>query len=283
MDIRGLRRACVLSAAVWVAGCSGGSTPPPFSDLQLRHLQGKVVEEQVDFYEVERAADIAALLVAPGTWLPPADLPTKIADGSLAHTKGEAIYDDQGNVKSQRLIFPGADATALHGDAQRIFSAKKPGLQAVLCVLTMIEHARTHKSSCGKGEKRFVPPDTLELEMTSDSGVDTEQQKFDAQGRNVSWDNTSKSTQVPAGGHPYDRSRHLITQSYDAAGRAITSHGTENGEQRYNYMLYFDPDAHGNPQRLVDVSSTSADRHDLQAVKQVQLLLMTYTYHDEVR
>ena len=284
MVMRRIGRTALCVAVLFVAGCNQQPTvAPPFSDLQLQQLSGKIQQVNAKVYVIERSADMAAALSTPDSWLPPADLPARTADGDAARTEQEMHFDHAGNLLSSRFIIPASDAKSMHAEALISVSQQAPGLRSVQCAMTMGGSGSEHRFGCGSGEWRYLSPGISRRELKSATSDTSWEEQYDARGRMTISDHRIVNKDEVAGKAPRDFTEHKVAQAYDAQGRVTASRGTRNGEDRYNYVLYLAPDRLGNPQRMLLLSSTSADRRDLASLKRVELLIITYTYYDEIR
>jgi len=269
-----------------VASC--GKQPavePPFSDLQFHQLGGKIQQMNTRQYVAERPADMAAALASPGSWMLPADVPVQTTDGDMARTSQEMSFDRAGNLLSSRLIMSVTGPKAMHAEGLITVSRQAPGLRSLQCEMTLTSGiGGEHRFPCGRGEWRYSSPGTISRrELKSDTSDTTWEEQFDTHGRATVVDQKIVNKDGVAGKKFHDLSEHKVVQAYDAEGRVTASRGTRNGEDRYYYTLYFDPDRHGNSQRVMLLSSASADRHDAESLKRVELSTITYSYYDEIR
>lgn len=273
-----------LATVLLLAGCGSHAREtqePPLPDLRYDRLQGKVEQISGRIYLLERPADIAAALAAPETFAPPADLPSKSKDGEdVNETAVEMRYGPTGNTLTQRTVFP-----TLGGSEYTIsVSPKAAGLRSVQCEgLLVVRSGPRHSFSCGHGEWGYRSPGIWQLQVDSEtSTVDIERQ-VDAQGREKVLDHKIDGKKGPSGQKTKDLLLHRVSLAYDDGGRATAARETRNGQTGYRYTTYSQFDLHGNPQRALVMSSTSADPHDRASVTKIELRLYAYTYYDEIR
>jgi hypothetical protein len=267
-----------------LAGCSshsGETQEPPLPDIRYDHLQGKVEQVSVRIYLLERPADMAAALASPETFSPPTDLPAKSTDGEdVNETAVEMRYGPTGNTLALRTVFP-----TLGGSEYTIsVSPKAAGLRSMQCEgLLVARSGPKHPFSCGHGEWSYRSPGVWQMVIDSDTSHVVIERQVDPQGRENAFDQKTDGKKGPSGEKSKDLSLHKVSLAYDDGGRVTVARETRNGQPGYRYTTYSQFDHHGNPQRALVLSSTSADPHDRKAVVKIELRLYTYTYYDEIR
>jgi hypothetical protein len=273
-----------LAAVLLLAGCGSHSTEtqePPLPDLRYDRLQGQVEQMSARVYLLERPADIAAALAAPETFSPPADLPVKSKDGEdVNETALEMRYGSTGNTLALRTVFP-----TLGGSEYTIAaSPKAPGLRSLQCNgLLVARGGAKHPFACGHGEWSYRSPGVWQMLIDSDTSRGVIERQVDPQGREKTFDQKSDGKKGPSGEKPKNLLQHTVAQAYDNGGRVTVARETKNGQSSYRYTTYSQFDHHGNPQRALVMSSTSADPHDRASVVKIELRLYAYSYYDEIR
>lgn len=274
-----------LTTVLLLAGCGSHSSmdaqEPPLPDIRYDRLQGKVEQASTKVYLLERPADIAAALASPDTFLPPADLPSKSKDGQdVTETVTEMRYGPAGNTLTLRTVFP-----TLSGSEYTISaSPKAAGVRTVKCEGLLVARSGPKLPfPCGHGEWSYRSPGIWRMLIDSNTSTTVIERQVDPQGREKTADQKTDGKKGPSGEKSKDLSQHKVSLAYDDGGRTTVARETRNGQTDYRYTTYSQFDHHGNPQRAVVVSSTSADPHDKASVVKIELRLYAYTYYDEIR
>jgi hypothetical protein len=279
-----IRRWVLLVTAVFVAGCGSHSMEtqnPPLSDVRYDRLQGHVEQASVKVYLLERPADMAAVLASPETFSPPTDLPPKSKDGEdVTERAMEMRYGPTGNTLTFRTVF-----LSLGGSEFTVTtSPKAPGLRSLQCEGSLVyKGGPRHPFSCGHGEWSYRSPGVWRMMVDSQTSTSVIERQVDPQGRETVFDQKTDGKKAPSGEKSKDFSLHAVSQTFDDGGRVTVARETKNGQLGYRYTTYSQFDHHGNPQRAVVMSSTSADPHDRTSVTKIELRLYSYSYYDEIR